>query len=85
VVSRCVRRAFLCGVDSVTGRSYEHRKEWIVERLTELSELFAVDLCSYAVMSNHTHLVLRLDPETAEGWSEEAIMDPWDRLEIDAG
>ncbi|MEA5446473.1 transposase [Gammaproteobacteria bacterium AB-CW1] len=80
VVSRCVRRAFLCGVDSVTGRSYEHRKEWIVERLTELSELFAVDLCSYAVMSNHTHLVLRLDPETAEEWSEEEIMERWDRL-----
>jgi len=56
VVSRCVRRAFLCGVDSVTGRSYEHRKEWILDRLTELSELLAVDLCSDAVMSNHRHL-----------------------------
>jgi len=68
VVSRCVRRAFLCGVDSVTGRSYEHRKEWIVDRLTELSERFAVDHCSSAVMSNHTHLVLRLHTETGEGW-----------------
>ena len=80
VVSRCVRRAFLCGVDSVTGQSYEHRKEWIVDRLTELSGIFAVDLCSYAVMSNHTHLVLRLNPETAEQWSDEEVIDRWNRL-----
>jgi REP element-mobilizing transposase RayT len=80
VVSRCVRRAFLCGVDSVTGQSYEHRKEWIVERLTELSDLFAVDVCSYAVMSNHTHIVVRLDTETADNWSEEEVMERWGRL-----
>jgi REP element-mobilizing transposase RayT len=80
VVSRCVRRAFLCGLDHLTGKSYEHRKEWIVDRLTELSDLFAIDLCAYAVMSNHCHLVVRLDPETAESWSEEEVMERWERL-----
>ena len=40
-ISRCVRRAFLCGEDHFSGRSYAHRKGWVVDRLAELGEAFA--------------------------------------------
>jgi len=43
-VSRCVRRAFLCGENSVSGFSYEHRIDWIEKRLFKLAEAFSIDI-----------------------------------------
>ncbi len=60
-VNRRVRRAFLCGDDQHTGRSYEHRKQWIVDKIKELSSLFAIDVCAFAILSNHYHIVLHAD------------------------
>ncbi len=79
-VSRCVRRAFLCGEDSYSGRSYEHRRGWVRERLRELSEHFAVDVYAYAVMCSHQHVVSRTDAEQKvelEAAREESVRDEW--------
>ncbi|MES9858466.1 MAG: transposase [Sedimenticola sp.] len=51
-ISRCVRRAFLCGEDSLTGKNYEHRKQWVVDRMTEHSSLFAIDIAAYSILSS---------------------------------
>jgi len=77
VTSRCVRRAYLCGVDHYSGKSYEHRRQWIVDRIRLLSSLFAIDVCVYAVMSNHYHLVLKICPEQLDGHSDDDIMERW--------
>ncbi|MDH0175877.1 transposase [Aeromonas dhakensis] len=79
VVSRCVRRAFLCGEDSYS-QSYEHRRQWVVDKLGQLSRLFAIDICAYAVMSNHYHLVLKVEPDTAASWSEREVAERWAAL-----
>jgi REP element-mobilizing transposase RayT len=79
-VSRCVRRAFLCGRDRVTGRCFEHRKQWIVDKLHTMIECFAIDLCAYAVMSNHYHVVLHVDRDRAVGWSLTEVIVRWQRL-----
>tara|TARA_R110002124_G_scaffold134171_5_gene296832 strand:+ start:2820 stop:3803 length:984 start_codon:yes stop_codon:yes gene_type:complete len=65
-ISRCVRRSFLCGVDKYSGQSYEHRREWVEKRLLFLSTAFTIDICAYAVMANHTHVVLHVDKALAE-------------------
>lgn len=79
-IGRCVRRAFLCGKDPVSGKSFEHRKPRILARLKLLTEVFAIDVCSYALMSNHYHLVVRLAPERLAALSDQEIIERWRRL-----
>ena len=84
-VSRCVRRAFLCGEDVLTGQSYEHRRRWLEERILELARVFAVAIHGYAVMSNHFHLIVETDPNAPSQWSDEQVATRWLALSIKAG
>jgi len=79
-IARCVRRAFLCGEDRFSGESYEHRRQWIFDRITELDAVFAIDICAYAIMSNHYHLVLRVNQAQAESWSDREVIRRWKLL-----
>ena len=79
-VQRCVRRAFLCGIDRYTGRSFEHRKTWVEDRIHLVAECFAVAIQAYAVMSNHLHLVLQMDPAHTATWSDAEVAERWIRL-----
>jgi hypothetical protein len=75
--SRCVRRAFLCGLDSVSGHDYSNRRSWIVERLRFLAGIFAIEVCAYAVMENHYHTVLRTRPDIVATWSNRDVAVRW--------
>ncbi|MEW8537840.1 MAG: hypothetical protein AB2565_19435 [Candidatus Thiodiazotropha endolucinida] len=79
-ISRCVRRAWLCGEDPYTGQNFEHRRQWVLDRLRQLSEIFAVDICAYAILSNHYHVVLHVDRETGNSWSEHEVITRWTQL-----
>ena len=70
VWSRCVRRAWLCGQDPLTGKDWRHRKAWFFERLQELTAIFAIDACVWAILANHYHLILRNRPDLAAQWSD---------------
>lgn len=76
-VSRCVRRAYLCGEDNYTGKSFEHRRDWFIERLGTLSKSFCIDVCAYAVMSNHCHLVLYIDIDALKALSMDDVIARW--------
>jgi len=78
--SRCVRRAWLCGEDPLTGRSFEHRKAWIETRILQLCEIFAIDLYAYAVMSNHYHIVVDVVPKRTQEWSDEEVSERFCKL-----
>jgi len=88
-VSRCVRRAFLCGEDRLTGKSFEHRRQWVEDRLLALADIFGVAIWGYAVMSNHLHVVVQTLPEAVAEWSDMEVASRWIRLfsrqDLDAG
>jgi REP element-mobilizing transposase RayT len=79
-VSRCVRRSFLCGVDKYSGQSFEHRRGWVEKRLLFLSTVFAIDICAYAVMSNHSHIVVCVDKALAQSWTVEEVLQCYHTL-----
>ena len=78
--SRCVRRAFLCGFDALTGKNFDHRKKWVEHRLEELVSIFAIAVLAYALMDNHEHLMLRNFPKKAFAWSAEEVARRWRKL-----
>ena len=75
-INRCVRRAYLCGDDPVSGRSFNHRKGWIRDRLQQLAAAFGIDILDYAVLSNHVHVILRNRPDIVAGWSDKEVAQP---------
>jgi len=76
-ISRCVRRAFLCGSDPLSGFNFEHRRQWIVDRIKLMCSVFAVDLCAYAIMNNHYHIVVRINTARVEEWTDEEVARRW--------
>jgi len=75
--SRCVRRAFLCGYDTLTQRDFSHRKTWLVDRLRHLAAIFAIEVCAYAVMETHYHSILRTRPDIVATWSDWDVAIRW--------
>jgi hypothetical protein len=70
----------LCGSDPISGYDFEHRRQWIVDRIKLLCSVFAVDLCAYAIMSNHYHIVVRINSEQVAEWSDEEVAKRWMKI-----
>ena len=77
LVSKCTRGMYLCGWDRTTQKQYGHRRRWLVKRARSLAECFAINLLTYAVMSNHFHLIVIFDPKACETWSDEEVARRW--------
>ncbi len=59
------------------GASFNHRKQWLEDRILALAQSFAVAVHAYAVMSNHYHVVLETDPLATREWSDEETARRW--------
>jgi len=70
----------LCGEDKVTGQNFDHRKQWLVDKITLLPSVFSIEICAYSIMSNHYHLVLKVDKVAAGQWTDEEVASRWVQL-----
>lgn len=75
--TRCVRKILLCGYDHDTKTDYSYRREWIENRILKLASAFCIHLGGYAIMSNHYHVVLRVDFEQSLDLSDEEVISRW--------
>lgn len=82
LISRCVRRTYLCGFDRETGESFEHRKSWVEKRILYLANTFSIGVCAYAVMSNHVHLVIHLNKQESSKMSDYNVVARWHRISV---
>ena len=80
IVSRCIKRSFICGVDEYSGKNYEHRRQWIIDRLRHLVDVFSIEIAAYAIMSNHYHLVLFVNEQAHQQLSDIEICQRWQQI-----
>ena len=77
ICARIVRRCFLFGIDPFTGKNHDHRKIWIEDQLKLLATHLGIDLLSFAILSNHFHLILRSRPDVVETWDDSEVARRW--------
>lgn len=76
-ISSCVRRASLCGEDPQTRSNYDHRRDWLLDRIQFVSSEMSVDVVAFALMSNHYHIVLKNRPDKAQKLEGFTIGSKW--------
>jgi len=76
-ISRCVRRSFLCGKDKQSKRNFNHRRKWIEDRLLLLCQAFCIEISGYAILSNHYHVVLKVDKQKEDALTDDEVLNRW--------
>ncbi len=77
VWNRCIRAWSLCGINPESGKNHDYRRQWSVDRLKHLASIFAIEVITYSIMSNHFHQVLRSRPDIAAKWSAKEVARRW--------
>ncbi|PCJ53286.1 MAG: transposase [Planctomycetota bacterium] len=80
LISRCARRSFIMGTDSYSGKNFDHRKEWIQDRLKHLVNNYSIEVGSYAIMDNHIHILVRNRSDLNLKLSDRDVVDRWVNL-----
>ena len=78
--TRAVRAAFILDSDFKDDPDKIDRRKWIEDRILFLSTVFAIDVCAYAVMSNHYHVILDVQKHCSDEWEPMEIITRWHKI-----
>lgn len=76
-VCRVVRRCWLLGDDPVSGKNYDHRKQWVETEVQRLAAAMGIDCLGFAILSNHAHFILRSRPDVVATWDDSEVARRW--------
>jgi hypothetical protein len=76
--NRCVRQAFIAGADD--HYHYDHRRDWFHQRLSLLTQMFAIEVLTVNIQPHHYQLVVKLNPDQAAQWPQREIISRWSML-----
>lgn len=76
-IYRCIRYCRIAGTHPVTRKSCEHRRQWVSQRLEDLSELFAIECLLHRVENGEFECVIRTRPDVASKWSDREVAKRW--------
>jgi hypothetical protein len=65
---------------SLLGEGTFDRKGCIEHRLQELAQVFSEAVAGFAILDNHLHVLVQLDPDVAKQWSDEDVVRRWGSL-----
>ena len=80
LIGKTVRSCFLMGFDEHSGKNFDHRKQWIEDKLKQLAASFGIDLLAFSCLSNHFHLLLRSRPDVVATWDDTQVALHWWQL-----
>jgi len=78
--TRAVRAAFILDDNVEHDPNKIDRRQWIEDRILFLTTVFAIDVCAYAVMSNHYHVILDVHKSQSDDWEPLEIITRWHKI-----
>lgn len=78
LTNRCVRQAFIAG--AAEHYHYEHRRDWFHQRLSLLTQMFAIEVLTVNIQPQHYQLVVKLNSDQAAQWPQREIIARWSML-----
>ena len=77
VINRIVLRCFLFGDAPLSGKNFDHLKDWIELLLQHFDARFGIELLCYSILSNHDHLILRTRSDAVDSWDDTEVARRW--------